>query len=47
MRSYITGLMENWLFAPQTFDLQADARDFVEILIEMYQHCPTLQKSSL
>ncbi|MEH5097784.1 multidrug efflux transporter transcriptional repressor AcrR [Atlantibacter hermannii] len=47
MRSYITGLMENWLFAPQTFDLQADARDFVEILIEMYQHCPTLQKPSL
>lgn len=47
MRSYITGLMENWLFAPQTFDLKADARAFVEILIEMYQYCPTLQKTSV
>lgn len=46
MRSYVTGLMENWLFAPQAFDLKSDARDFVEILIEMYHHCPTLQKPS-
>ncbi|WP_312982911.1 multidrug efflux transporter transcriptional repressor AcrR [Atlantibacter sp.] len=44
MRSYITGLMENWLFAPQTFDLKSEARVFVEILLEMYQFCPTLQK---
>ncbi len=46
MRSYITGLMENWLFAPQSFDLQSEARSFVDILIEMYQHCPTLLKPS-
>ncbi|WP_313080240.1 multidrug efflux transporter transcriptional repressor AcrR [Atlantibacter sp.] len=47
MRSYITGLMENWLFAPQTFDLKSEARAFVEILLEMYQFCPTLHKPSL
>ncbi|HBZ76664.1 MAG TPA: DNA-binding transcriptional repressor AcrR, partial [Leclercia adecarboxylata] len=43
MRSYISGLMENWLFAPQSFDLQREARDYVEILLEMYQFCPTLR----
>ena len=43
MRSYISGIMENWLFAPQSFDLKRDARDFVAILLEMYQFCPTLR----
>ncbi|HCT9852020.1 TPA: multidrug efflux transporter transcriptional repressor AcrR, partial [Escherichia coli] len=27
MRGYISGLMENWLFAPQSFDLKKEARD--------------------
>ncbi len=26
MRSYLSGLMENWLFAPDSFDLHAEAR---------------------
>jgi len=43
MRSYISGIMENWLFAPQSFDLQREARDYVAILLEMYQFCPTLR----
>ncbi|AXF65931.1 multidrug efflux transporter transcriptional repressor AcrR [Leclercia sp. W17] len=43
MRSYISGIMENWLFAPQSFDLQREARDYVAILLEMYQLCPTLR----
>ncbi len=29
MRGYISGLMENWLFAPQSFDLKKEARDYV------------------
>ncbi|SQC23322.1 multidrug efflux pump acrAB operon transcription repressor [Klebsiella pneumoniae] len=40
MRSYLSGLMENWLFAPDSFDLHAEARDYVAILLEMYQFCP-------
>lgn len=32
MRGYISGLMENWLFAPQSFDLKKEARDYVAIL---------------
>ncbi|UYU32838.1 multidrug efflux transporter transcriptional repressor AcrR [Siccibacter colletis] len=44
MRSYISGIMENWLFAPETYDLKREAREFVDILIEMYQLCPSLQR---
>ena len=43
MRSYISGLMENWLFAPESFDLKREAREYVAILLEMYQFCPTLR----
>lgn len=42
MRSFISGIMENWLFAPQSFDLKKEARAYVTILLEMYQLCPTL-----
>src|SRR5690606_29020151 len=40
MRGYISGIMENWLFAPQSFALKKDARDYVAILLEMYLLCP-------
>ncbi|MEJ5074173.1 multidrug efflux transporter transcriptional repressor AcrR [Enterobacter ludwigii] len=43
MRSYISGIVENWLFSPDTFDLKKEARDYVAILLEMYQFCPTLR----
>lgn len=43
MRSWVSGLMENWLFAPQSFDLATEARSYVAILIEMCQLCPTLR----
>ena len=43
MRSYISGLMENWLFAPESFDLRSEARSYVDIFLEMCQLCPTLQ----
>ena len=35
MRSYISGLMENWLFAPESFDLKSEARSYVEIFLEL------------
>lgn len=46
MRSYVSGIMENWLFAPGSFDLKKDARDYVAILLEMFQFCPTLHEKS-
>ncbi len=46
MRGYISGIMENWLFAPQSFDLKAEARSYVAILLEMCSFCPTLHNSA-
>ncbi len=46
MRSYISGLMENWLFSPQSFDLKEEARSYVAILLEMLQLCPTLRNDA-
>lgn len=43
MRSYVSGIVENWLFSPDTFNLKTEARDYVAILLEMYQFCPTLR----
>ncbi|RPH24733.1 DNA-binding transcriptional repressor AcrR [Buttiauxella warmboldiae] len=45
LRSYITGLIENWLVAPDSFDLDGQAEDYVAILLEMFQNCPTLRAS--
>lgn len=45
MRATISGLMENWLFAPQSFDLKKEARDYVAVLLEMLTFCPTLQSA--
>ena len=35
MRSYISGIMENWLFAPESFDLKNEARQYVAVLLEL------------
>ncbi|WLI78839.1 multidrug efflux transporter transcriptional repressor AcrR [Kosakonia sp. H02] len=43
MRAYVSGIMENWLFAPQSFDLKKEARAYVAVLLEMCQLCPTLR----
>jgi len=37
LRAYITGLMENWLFMPESFDLKADAPRLIDNLITMLQ----------
>ncbi|MFK3661037.1 multidrug efflux transporter transcriptional repressor AcrR [Scandinavium sp. NPDC088450] len=46
MRSYVSGIVENWLFSPDSFNLKNEARAYVEVLIEMYQFCPTLRAGS-
>ncbi|AHG21468.1 transcriptional regulator [Chania multitudinisentens RB-25] len=37
LRAYITGLMENWLFMPKSFDLKAEASVLVDSFLEMTQ----------
>lgn len=43
IRGYITGIMENWLFMPESFDLAADATQLVEVLIDMLRHSTSLR----
>ncbi|WP_336219067.1 multidrug efflux transporter transcriptional repressor AcrR [Citrobacter amalonaticus] len=45
MRAYVSGIMENWLFAPQSFDLKKEARDYVSVLLETLMLCPSLRAS--
>lgn len=44
MRVYINGLLENWLLVPDNINLRQEARDYINLLFEMYQYCPTLQE---
>lgn len=44
MRGYITGIMENWLFMPESFDLAADAPQLVSVLLDTLAHSPALRK---
>ncbi|MEM6160616.1 multidrug efflux transporter transcriptional repressor AcrR [Erwinia sp. P6884] len=45
MRGYITGIMENWLFMPDIYDLATEAPPLVEVLIDMLKHGKTLRKA--
>ncbi|MDN6548840.1 MAG: multidrug efflux transporter transcriptional repressor AcrR [Enterobacterales bacterium] len=38
MRSYITGIMESWLFLPESFDLKAEASFMVDSFIDMIKY---------
>lgn len=35
MRAYITGLMENWLFMPESFDIKQEAPVLIDAYLEM------------
>lgn len=43
LRAYITGLVENWLFMPESFDLRSEAEALVDVFLEILQFCPTLR----
>lgn len=43
LRSYITGLIENWLVAPDSFDLHGQATQYVTTLLEMFRFCPSVK----
>ncbi|MBK0001355.1 multidrug efflux transporter transcriptional repressor AcrR [Erwinia sp. S38] len=46
IRGYISGIIENWLFMPDSFNLAEDAPQLVDTLVEMLIHCPTLRHPS-
>ena len=46
LRSYISGLMENWLFMPEGFDLKGQAAHYADIYIDMLKLSPHLRRDS-
>lgn len=44
MRAYITGLMENWLFMPESFDIKQEAPVLIDAYLEMLGHSRALRK---
>ncbi|MEB5707293.1 multidrug efflux transporter transcriptional repressor AcrR [Pantoea anthophila] len=42
LRGYVNGMMESWLFAPESIDLAADAPTLVNAFIDMLCLSPTL-----
>ncbi len=46
LRAYMTGLMENWLFIPGTFDLAGGSRVLIAAFIDMLRLSPNLRHDS-
>lgn len=44
MRAYITGLMENWLFMPESFDIKQEAPVLIDAFLDMLIHSLSLLK---
>ena len=47
IRGYISGILENWLFMPESFDLVAEAPQLVDTLIDMLHYSPTLRSGNI
>lgn len=47
IRGYVTGIVENWLFMPESFDIEQDAPILVETLIDMLKTSPNLSQPAL
>ncbi|MCI4185527.1 multidrug efflux transporter transcriptional repressor AcrR [Dickeya dianthicola] len=45
MRAYLTGIMENWLFMPTSFDLKNEAPYLIDGLIDMVRSSPALRQT--
>ncbi|MEJ4042911.1 multidrug efflux transporter transcriptional repressor AcrR [Erwinia sp. SLM-02] len=46
IRGYISGIIENWLFMPESFSLSDDAPQLVDTLVDMLMYCPTLRDAT-
>ncbi|SLM63965.1 MULTISPECIES: multidrug efflux transporter transcriptional repressor AcrR [Dickeya] len=43
LRAYLSGIMENWLFLPESFDLEKEAPYLVEGVIDMLRSSPAMR----
>lgn len=46
MRAYITGLMENWLFMPESFDIKQEAPVLIDAFLDMLTNSLSLLKET-
>ncbi|CNJ05889.1 multidrug efflux transporter transcriptional repressor AcrR [Yersinia aldovae] len=46
MRAYITGLMENWLYMPESFDIKQEAPVLIDAYLEMLNYSLSLRKEA-
>jgi TetR/AcrR family transcriptional regulator, acrAB operon repressor len=46
MKAYITGLMENWLFMPESFDIKQEAPALIDACLDMLGHSLSLRKET-
>ncbi|MEA9390826.1 multidrug efflux transporter transcriptional repressor AcrR [Acerihabitans sp. TG2] len=47
LRAYMTGLMENWLFIPSSFDLQRGSRILIAAFVDMLRLSPNLRHEAV
>ncbi|EJS92538.1 AcrR transcriptional regulator AcrR transcriptional repressor [Pectobacterium wasabiae CFBP 3304] len=47
LRAYFSGVMENWLFMPESFDLDQEAPALVDAFIDMLHFSPALRKPAV
>ncbi|ANE76463.1 multidrug efflux transporter transcriptional repressor AcrR [Dickeya solani] len=47
MRAYLSGIMENWLFMPTSFDLKNETPYLVDVLIDMLRSSPALRQTGI
>ncbi len=45
-RAYVTGIIENWLFSPTSFNMTEQAPMLVQSMIDLLQYSPTLRTTS-
>lgn len=44
LRASVDGLLNNWLFAPDSFNLAANAERLIDVTIDSLRHSPSLRK---
>ncbi|KAA9000042.1 multidrug efflux transporter transcriptional repressor AcrR [Affinibrenneria salicis] len=47
LRAYFTGVMENWLFMPDSFDIYASAPALVDAFLDMLRLSPALRSAAV
>jgi TetR/AcrR family acrAB operon transcriptional repressor len=44
LRATVIGLLNNWLFAPDSYELEGSAEDLIDASLDMLRYAPSLRK---